>query len=379
MSSQNPSAKKIRDVSSSSQEPIVPRLIGELETMILARFPMTEHWKLGCLNKQFQAQLKSGEIYEIRREIGFKEPCVFMLESEQGNWSALDRHFKSCRKLPLIPTIIPSVYSFSCGNNGSFSAGTHLFVQGWEAGEYSVWRYDLATNKWSKAPPMNSPRCLFASASHDIFAFVAGGLETKTYSEVLSSAEKYNAKSQSWKTLPRMIRERKFCSGCYMDNKFYVIGGQDEQKNNLTCGEFFDEETNSWTLVPNMLKDIIPLSTSRSPPPFAVVNNKLYTLDASSNEVKLYMKGTNSWKKLGPVPIKANTQEGPWSGDLGTAFKSLGNELLLIGANSASYSHTLMSVYTCCPDPDVENLQWREIVCRNTDHHSFDICAVMFA
>ncbi|XP_061346328.1 F-box/kelch-repeat protein At3g27150-like [Gastrolobium bilobum] len=150
-----------------------------------------------------------------------------MLESEQGNWCALDRHFKSCRKLPFIP----SVYSFRGGKNGSFFAGTH---QGSEV-----------------------------------------NFETNTYSEVSSCAEKYSSESQSWKTLPRM-----------------VIGGLDEQKNDLTCGEFFDEETNSWTLVPDMLKDI-PLSTFRSPPLLSVVNNKLYVLDASSNEVK------KAW--LGPI------------------------------------------------------------------------------
>ena len=159
-----------------------------------------------------------------------------------------------------------------------------------------------------------------------------------------------------------------------MDNKFYVIGGQDEQQNDLTCAEFFDEETNSWNLIPGMLKDI-PLSSSRSPPLIAVANNELYTLDASSNELKVYLKGSNSWKKLGPVPVRADAQGG-W----GVAFKSLGNELLVIGATSVSYSERALTIYTCFPDPAVEKLQWRQIVCSSTNLNPFiHNCAVMLA
>ena len=361
--------------SSSGQQPQdadyeIPCLSDELETMILARFPISEHWKLCCLNKQFLSLLKSGEIFKIRREIGLKEPSVFMFASGESNWRAFDRRFKSCRKLP----IIPSDYSFEYGDKESFSAGTNLFVSGKEIDGAVVWRYELATNKWFKGPSMISRRCLFASATCGIYAFVAGGLETTTCREVLSSAEKYNSESQSWQPLPGMKQKRKFCSGCYMDNKFYVIGGQDEQQNDLTCAEFFDEETNSWNLIPGMLKDI-PLSSSRSPPLIAVANNELYTLDASSNELKVYLKVSNSWKKLGPVPVRADAQGG-W----GVAFKSLGNELLVIGATSVSYSERALTIYTCCPDPAVEKLQWRQIVCSSTSLNPFiHNCAVMLA
>ncbi|KAL2335183.1 hypothetical protein Fmac_016396 [Flemingia macrophylla] len=385
--SHNSSAEKMRILelevsaysgngSSSGQEPQdadyddVPCLSDELETMILARFPISKHWKLCCLSKRFLTLLKSGEIYKIRRVIGFKEPSVFMLASGEKNWCVFDGHFRSCRKLP----IIPSDYNFEWGDKESFSAGTNLFVSGKEVNGGVVWRYELAINKWFKGPCMITPRCLFASASPGTMAYVAGGLDTTTW-EVLSSSEKYNSESLTWEPLPRMIQKRKFCSGCYLDNKFYVLGGQDEQQNNLTCGEFFDEETNTWNLVPDMFKDI-PLSTPRSPPLLAVANNELYTLDASSNELKVYLKGKNSWKKLGRVPVRADVQGG-W----GVAFKSLGNELLVIGATSSPYSQrAMMKIYTCLPDPHVEKLQWKQIVSSNTNLNPFiHNCAVMLA
>lgn len=119
--------------SSSGQEPqdadygvVVPSLSDELEAMILARFPISKHWKMCCLNKKFLTLLKTGEIYKIRRVIGFKEPSVFMLASGERNWCVFDGNFRSCKKLP----IIPSDYKFECGDKESFSAGTHLFVSG---------------------------------------------------------------------------------------------------------------------------------------------------------------------------------------------------------------------------------------------------------
>lgn len=383
--SHNSSAEKMRILeespsyahgsSSAGQEPQdadydVPCLSDELETMILARFPIPKHWKMCCLSKRFLTLLKSGEIYKIRRVIGFKEPSVFMLASGEKNWCAFDGHFRSCRKLP----IIPSDYNFEWGNKESFSAGTYIFVSGKEVDGGVVWRYELATNEWFKGHSMLSQRCLFASASCGTMAFVAGGIETTTR-EVLSSAEKYNSESHIWEQLPRMIQKRKSCSGCYLDNKFYVLGGQNEQKKDLTCGEFYDEDTNTWNLVPAMFKDI-PLSTPRSPPLIAVANNELYTLDASSNELKVYLKKSNSWKKLGPVPVRADARLG-W----GVAFKSLGNELLLIGDTSASYSQrAVMKIYTCFPDPHVEKLKWKQIVCSSTNLHPFiHNCAVMLA
>ncbi|KAK7336065.1 hypothetical protein VNO77_16594 [Canavalia gladiata] len=343
-------------------------LSDELETSILARFPRSQHWKLCFLNKRFLALVKSGDIYKIRRELGFKEPSVFMLASGERNWWGMDWPFKSSRRLPPIE----SDYSFEFGDKESFCAGSHLLVLGKEIEGAVTWRYNSESNEWLKGPSMINPRCLFASATCGAFAFLAGGLEARTYTQVLDSAEKYNSESQCWEPLPKMNKKRKFCSGCFMDNKFYVLGGQDEHQKDLTCGEFFDEKTNTWNLIPHMWKDT-PLSVPQSPPLLAVVNNELYTLDASSNELKVYVKGNNSWKRLGVVPVRADAQGG-W----GVAFKSLGDELFVIGAPSMSHTERALSMYTCCPDPAAQKLRWRPIQCGSIQlNHFIRNCAVM--
>ena len=123
----------------------------------------------------------------------------------------------------------------------------------------------------------------------------------------------------------------------------------------ITCAEAFDEQKNDWDLIPNMLEDS-PVSVSQSPPIVAVVNNELYSLEASSNELKIYLKGSNSWKNLGPVPVKTDVTIG-W----GIAFKPTGDELFVIGASSNSYAGQGMTIYNCFPKPQADKLHWRTL------------------
>ena len=44
-------------------------------------------------------------------------------------------------------------------------------------------------------------------------------------SNILDLVELYNLETKFWETLPLMKKSRKMCSGVFMDEKFYVIGG----------------------------------------------------------------------------------------------------------------------------------------------------------
>lgn len=362
--------------SSSDEEPqdadysYVPSLGDELEFTILARVPRSVYWKFSLVNKRYLNLLKSGMLFEIRKEIGFKESSVLMLASGETCWWAFDREFASRQRLP----VVPSDSCFTSGDKESLCAGTHLIVSGMEIDGPVIWRYELAMNNWFKGPSMINPRCLFASATCGSFACVAGGIDLGPGRKVLNTAEKYNPETKSWDQLPLMNEKRKLCSGCFMDNKFYVIGGKNEAEDELSCAEVYDEDKSTWTLIPNMLENF-PVSTSQSPPLVAVVNNELYLLEISSNEVKLYLKQSNSWRKLGPIPVRTDFNKG-W----GVAFKSLGDELLVIGASSISIAGHGMSIYTCCPHPDAEALQWMPIGSgRNRLSHFILNCSVMVA
>ncbi|KAJ4959654.1 hypothetical protein NE237_019564 [Protea cynaroides] len=367
------------DGSSDVEEPqdadysYVSSLNDELALLILARIPRSDHSKFCSVNKRYLALFKSDELYNIRRAYGIKEASVFMLACGEPHWWAFNRQFTACRKLP----VLPSDACFASGDKESFCAGTHLLVSGKEFEGMTIWRYELVKNRWFKGPSMINPRCLFASASCGDVACVAGGIAMGTRGmEILNTAEKYNPEAKKWISLPRMNERRKLCSGCFMDDKFYVIGGQNE-RGDLTCGEVYDAEKNTWKLIPNMLENspVLTPSTSRSPPLIASVNNELYSLEPSSNQLKLYLKDTNSWRYLGESPVRADQTRG-W----GIAFKSLGDRLLVIGGTSPHGTNG-MTICTSCPDPnDPGNLKWRVLSCGgNRISHFILNCSVMVA
>ncbi|GMI67478.1 hypothetical protein like AT3G27150 [Hibiscus trionum] len=211
--------------------------------------------------------------------------------------------------IPQLPELLSRDVCFIGGDKDSLCAGSHLIVSGREFTEGNgVWSW-----------------CL-----------VPGGVEMGLLgAEVLNSAEKYNPEIKSWERLPCMHKKRKLCSGCFMDDKFYVIGGKDENDMELTCVEAYNKDKNTWELILDMLKD-----------------------DDNPNELKVYRKKTNTWKKLGAVPVRADLHKG-W----GVAFKSLGKELLVIGYSSAIASGNRncneMTIYTCRPGAKSEELRWR--------------------
>ncbi|VVB09448.1 unnamed protein product [Arabis nemorensis] len=353
----------------------VPKLLYEVEVEIFARVSCFEYWKLHFLNKQFSQLLKSGEIFKVKRERGLVKPYVLMLTSGDPCWTMIDKSFENFRKLPEIPS---DFCFFSCDKE-TISAGTQLLVVGKEVESIVVWRYELEMHKWTKGPAMITPRVMYGSASRGTDAFFAGGIKfcEKGNPEVCTEAEKYNADTKTWTMIHGMHKRRKFSSGCFLRGKFYVIGGRDENGKNLTCGESYDEVKNSWTLIPDMLKDIT-FKSSQSPPLIAVVNDNLYLLESSSNELRVYDVNENAWKKLGIVPVKANAAKG-W----GVAFKSIGDRLLVIGTSPLPRSYIKrMAVYTCRPSPNVEEQVWEETenCCDGVQLSNFiHNCCVMFA
>lgn len=347
-------------------------LSDELENTIAARIPLLEFRKLSLLCKRFLNLIRNGELLRERRLIGKREASVFMLASGEKNWWAFDQQFTFHKALP----VLPSDDVFRSLDKESLCAGTQLLVCGTEVDGPVIWTYEVMTNQWFRGASMIEPRCLFASASTGDVAFVAGGLGLEGQG-ILNSVEKYDPVTKSWDPLPKMRSKRKMCSGAYMDEKFYVIGGQNQNGDVLTCAEVFDEERNTWVEIPGILNGLtLPTTQStQSPPLVAVVNNELYTIETSTNCLMVYLKKSNSWRDLGPIPVRADINKG-W----GVAFKSLGNELLVIGGLTQCLSGRGMTIYTCCPDPNAENMNWRLVDGGGNGRSHFIMnCTVMVA
>ncbi|KAL0408680.1 UNVERIFIED_CONTAM: F-box/kelch-repeat protein SKIP11 [Sesamum radiatum] len=214
----------------------------------------------------------------------------------------------------------------------SLAVGTELLVFGKALMSHVIYRYSLLTNMWTTGMSMNSPRCLFGSASLREIAILAGGCDS--HGNILSSAELYNSEEGTWTTLPSMKKPRKMCSGVFMDGNFYVIGGIGGADGELlTCGEEYNLETQTWTEIPNMspvrtgaARDNEPPAASEAPPLIAVVNNQLYAADYADMEVRKYDKDNRVWITVGRLPERADSMYG-W----GLAFRGCGDRLIVIG------------------------------------------------
>lgn len=313
---------------------IIPGLTDHLALYILALVPMSHHAPMKGVCNKWKKSLSSAtgignEVLETRKASGIVEHWVFMLASGvRAQWRAIDPVQNKTRWLPECPCD----YVFDSCDKESAVAGTQLLVSGHSGEGQIVWKYDLHKNEWSNGPRMLHARCLFASASFGKYAYFAGGSHDGSF---LKSAERYNSESQEWEALPDLHYSRRWCSGCILDGKFFVIGGQggrDSEKLPLTSGEYYDEEENKWVIVENMWPAALLQSPGQTAPPLvAVVDNELYCADATTMELNVYHKGTNTWRGLGKVPSRSVDSSG-W----GMGFKAVGKEIFVIGGNMAT-------------------------------------------
>lgn len=247
----------------------------------------------------------------------------------------------------------------------SLAVGTQLLVFGRETFELAIWMYNLITNQWSRAQPMLNGRCLFASASLNSIAILAGGVDIT--GKVLNFAEMYNSETGIWEPLPGLTVARKMSAGVFMDGKFYAIGGLTQKFEALTCGEEFDLETRVWRRIINMCPTGVQVC--QPPPLLAVVNNQLYAADKDINVVKKYNKENNTWHVVKELPVKASSTG--W----GMAFRGCGDHLVVVMGQRLVFSHGVV-IHAWCPEGD-PHAAWEVLVAKEDAGFFVENCAVM--
>lgn len=316
---------------------------------------------VASLNTSFRSLIRSGELYRLRRRRGVIEHWIYF-SCSLTDWEAYIPYRGLWFRLPPMPP----TGSFMFGDKESLAVGTDLLVFGKAMTSHIVMRYSILTNSWSQGVVMNSPRCLFASASLGDKAIVAGG--TNAQKEILDSVELYDSETQRWETLPSMIKARSKCSGAYMDGKFYVIGGMDSNKKVLTCGEVYDFAACTWRLIPGMSDGNGLNGASDAPPLLAVVNNELYAAHYKDNEVWKYIKESNSWGKIGLLPERSGSVDG-W----GIAFRACGKKLVVIGGPRGNH-RGIVELNSWIPNRSEP--EWKLMARRESGNFVYN-CAVM--
>ncbi|KAF5204128.1 F-box/kelch-repeat protein SKIP11 [Thalictrum thalictroides] len=307
------------DGDQSDSSSLIPSLGRDISINCFIRCSRSDYNSLASLNRDFRSLIRSGELYRLRRLMGVIEHWVYF-SIHVLQWEAFDPIRRRWMHLPRMP----ANECFMCSDKESLAVGTELLVFGKGIMSHVIWRYSMLTHSWSSGMTMNSPRCLFGSASLGEIAILAGGCDSQ--GRILDSAELYNSETGTWLTLPNMNKPRKMCSGVFMDGKFYVIGGSSSEL--LSCGEEYNLETRTWREIPNMFPG--RNGPTEAPPLVAVVNNELYAADYAEKELRKYNKERNLWITVGRLPERAVSMNG-W----GLAFRACGDRLIVIGGPRA--------------------------------------------
>ncbi|KAI3516419.1 hypothetical protein L2E82_08844 [Cichorium intybus] len=293
----------------------------------LMKCSRSNYGSIASLNRTFRDLVRSGELYRLRRTNGIIEHWVYF-SCHLVEWESFDPITSRWMHLPTMT----SNPCFQFSDKESLAVGTELLVLGKEVLDHVIYKYSLLTNSWCLGRNMNLPRCLFGSASLGEKAIVAGGCDPN--GRIVNSAELYDSESGTWETLPSMIKPRKMCSGVFMDDKFYVIGGiGGPELKPLACGEEYDLKTREWKEIPNLSPvrtvptgDVAAAPRTEAPPLVAVVDNELYAADCADMEVRKYDKVRKEWETVGRLPERADSMNG-W----GIAFRGCGDRVIVIG------------------------------------------------
>jgi len=235
-------------------------LCQDISIQCLLRLSRSDYGSIPALNKIFRSLIRSWELYKLRRKTVIVEHWVYF-SCEALQWKAFDPNRSRWMHLPKMTCDD----CFILSDKESLAVGTELLVFGKELMAPIIHKYNFLTNMWSVGKMMNTPRCLFGSASIGEIAILASGCDP--HGNILSSAELYNADTGNWETLPNMNKARKMCSSVFMDGKFYVLGGMAaDKKTQLTCGEEFDMNTKKWREIASMLP--VRIGVFETPPYF---------------------------------------------------------------------------------------------------------------
>ena len=114
--------------------------------------------------------------------------------------------------------------------------------------------YDPATASWQTVAPMGTPRWNHtATLLVDGRVLIAGGVSTTSYSSALASAELYDPATNTWSPAANMSTPRNWAAAVRLsDGRVLASGGANGSVVSLATAEVYDPTTNTWVATGSM-------------------------------------------------------------------------------------------------------------------------------
>ena len=151
----------------------------------------------------------------------------------------------------------PSLNKARC-ENALVTCGDSLFALGglWGPTLSSVERLRSLDGEWENVAPMLTPRRRFAAVSLNGYVYAIGGqTEVLRLKSIQNTVERFDLRSNEWRYVCKMKHKRRFFSACVLQEKIFVIGGEDDQGRVVQEIEIYDPKKDEW-IVSGFSKDL---------------------------------------------------------------------------------------------------------------------------
>ncbi len=176
------------------------------------------------------------------------------------------------------------------------SIGSSIYVAGgYETlafdAQRTMYRYDVALDRWSEVAELPSPRGAHASVAIDGKVYVIGGIPGGRALLV------YDPGTNAWTSLAPMPTPREHLAAAAHEGKLYAASGR--FSGNSNAFERYDPATNTWATLP-------PIPTARSGIAAAVLDGRMYVFGGEGNpatptgvfeEVESFDFASGAWRR----------------------------------------------------------------------------------
>ncbi|KAM6915899.1 kelch-like protein 10 [Xenentodon cancila] len=154
----------------------------------------------------------------------------------------------------------------------------------------SVQKFNLATQTWKEVGSMHVARCYVSLAVLNGFVYAIGGCNEY---ETLKSAERFEPDTNQWTLIAPMQEQRADAGAAALHSKLYIFGGF-VAETPLVTAECYNPDADQWTL-------ITPMETARAAAGVVCYNGQIYVAggyDGTSHvsTVSAYDPISKSWR-----------------------------------------------------------------------------------
>lgn len=189
-----------------SEGELIPGLPNDVAELCLLRLPFRAQSAARCVSKSWRLFISHPDYFEARKAGAFLAPQLFVYafhrSSLRAAWVAFDIEGRCWCPLPPMPGTLPPCLPASVACAALPGRGT-LFVLGGLRSDAdaptplpSFVAYTAATNSWSAAAPMPTPRSFFAAAAIGGRIIAAGG--TGPLDRAETRVDCYDPSDEKW-------------------------------------------------------------------------------------------------------------------------------------------------------------------------------------